>query len=795
MRRRRMVILSLNSPLSTALMSNRKSKKLFFTVFFFLVFIPALLWALPYGLRLAAVSALERQGLQAQIQNIDLNLFTGRLAVDGAQGQSESGEGFRVNRALLEWRYAPLLEKRIHLSRLELSGAQLDIQRSAENVIFIAGIRLEPTRDSGESSGWGFGLDQAAIAETELRYRDDLLDETLVVNATSVNDVATWAPSQQITFSATGAVQESQLSLDGVIQPFGEVITVDIQSDARALPLDIMGSYIQQSLQGRLDAKLNIGLRYSAKEGVGLSLKGDLQLTDARAELPDQPYTVELQAARWEGETRIGLPVEPEQAVELTGNGSLQAEALRLLQDEGRALVLAVREVYVREVGITSMEDIQLGQLQLAGVSGLKQADAEALLNVATVDLQPMSFTGQQLQVGELKLGGLNTHIARDKAGAWNFESWMPASSELEGGQEDGQENADSAFALKIDRLEVADASRATIRDSGVKPDFETEFEDMNLVIEALDTSQAGQASPLSLSSKVGRYGQLNLTGSIKPFANSPEADVSGKLSNANLVPLSGFTRRIVGHRISQGTVSSDIDFTMANGKIDALFDLVLNKLKVAGVKGRSQEFEAETGMPLTTALGLMRDRDDNVRLKLPITGDVANPDININQVIQKAVFKAVQVGVLSFYSPLGVVMAADKLVQFASALRFKPVEFAPGSVLLGQEQAAYIETMVELLADRPGVQVTVCGFAVAADRDALAKQVAEKNTRFFGLFKPDADAEAVPDDVLAGVAEKRAELVADFLVGRGVQREQVILCEAAVGRDDAGQPRVEISM
>ncbi|MGB1581543.1 MAG: DUF748 domain-containing protein, partial [Nevskiales bacterium] len=274
-----------------------------------------------------------------------------------------------------------------------------------------------------------------------------------------------------------------------------------------------------------------------------------------------------------------------------------------------------------------------------------------------------------------------------------------------------------ASFAIEDGQLQFADGS--------IQPELTMQLQKIDLQLSQLDSAQPLQASPLNLTTGVGDYGRLSLQGTIKPFATPPAASLQGKISGIDTVPLSGFTRKLVGHRIKQGTVSGDLNINIDEGRLNSSIDLVLNKLQIAAIKGQAGEFEKSSGMPLSTALGLLRDRDENIHLKLPITGDLDKPDVNINNIIRQAIFKGVSTAALAFYSPLGVITAGDKLLQLATALRFDPVVFAAGGNELDPTAISHLATLTDVLIQRPGLQISLCGIAAPADRQALAETIA----------------------------------------------------------------------
>ena len=389
-------------------------------------------------------------------------------------------------------------------------------------------------------------------------------------------------------------------------------------------------------------------------------------------------------------------------------------------------------------------------------------------------------------------MSGLQANVKRSAEGDWDILVDMPASEAEENGPEPESAND---FSFAAESISLSGENSIAIRDESVKPVFETEFSEINLKLGKLDSREPAAESPLNIAARVGRYGRLKLEGSARPLDEQPALNLKGKLTGADLVPLGGYTRELIGYRVKQGTVTSDVDIKISDGNIASSFDLVLNKIQVVGIKGRTTEFKNQLGMSLPAALRLMRDRDDNIRLNLPVKGPLDNPEIGIQDVLSKAMIKAVQFGVLSFYSPLGVVMAADKLMQFATALRFKPVVFEPASALLAQQESTYLDSVARQLSSRPQHQLSACGVATNSDRQGMAENKAARRSGLIRFFTGEPEAGDVSEEDALALAQQRSELVTDYLLARGMLEEQIIPCEAEFDSSENAEPRVELNL
>jgi hypothetical protein len=102
-----------------------------------------------------------------------------------------------------------------------------------------------------------------------------------------------------------------------------------------------------------------------------------------------------------------------------------------------------------------------------------------------------------------------------------------------------------------------------------------------------------------------------------------------------------------------------------------------------------------------------VRDSDDNIELKVPIKGRMGDPDINVNNVINDALGRALKTGAasflilaLQFYG--AALMAANMIGDQLSAVRLDPMIFAVGSGVMSDTHRDYANKIAQILQSRP---------------------------------------------------------------------------------------------
>lgn len=338
--------------------------------------------------------------------------------------------------------------------------------------------------------------------------------------------------------------------------------------------------------------------------------------------------------------------------------------------------------------------------------------------------------------------------------------------------------------------------------DNQLNPKAEIKLKSINLAIDTLDTLETKKTSVLSFNAKMGNFGKLSVKGKLALLDPKSSGDLLIQGEQLNLTSFSGFSNAAIGKRIKKGALDFNINALIANGLIDSKVGLEAHQLGFAGLsaeqkavkaaaeleKNDSEQgskksgFEAELGMPLNTALNLLRDKDDTIRLKIPVKGPVDDPSININSIINKAIFKTFKSAVFTQLGPLMALSAFDKVKSFSDAAKLKPVTFAPMQSDLVADEIAVIDKLAKFLAKRERIKLNICG--VASSSEASTADESGKLTE-----------KATDSDALLALADARAVFAKNHLIEKGIDGKRLILCAAEIDSSEAATPRVDFSL
>jgi hypothetical protein len=694
---------------------------------------------------------------QVEIGNIDLNLFRGKLSLEEVALYKSAARVFSLERADFDLSILSLLEQRLHLQSLSLRGLSVTVKQDEGQPLQVAGIVLpqgEPEKkessDSETPQSWSLGIDGLKIQDSAIQIILPQFTETIELEDISLGALAMWRPDYITPLHLHIGVRNGELNLKAKSNPFAQFPEHQVELNLSGLQLETFAGLAQPMLlvlRGELSSQMTVKLQQTPEQIISLSQQGNLSLHDFRVQSGET--TLENKTLLWNGQA---TSTDLNDVNALNIQGSLKLSATGLVEGEQSAPALF-------------LQDLSLSELKLQGVRSITLAD-----------------------VG---IDGLKAEAIRTSEGV--MLSGLPKSTDKkppseEGAKEELQQGDATPVAFRVERLRLTGENRLTFDDQTVKPTFRHTITLTEAELQPIDNSQPEQPTKIMVKGKDDYYTNFTIEGESKPFTPQLALNLTAKLSGFDMPPTSPYLAQLLGYRITTGQLDSDIEMLIENNEMKGALDLRMNQLQLeAEDPARIEEFQSKTVMPLNTALSLLRDKNDNIKLNLPVSGKLDDPEFALDDIINTALGKALKAGSVSYLKhllqPYGTLITIVQLAgKAAGQVQLEPVSFAAGSSALTPEAEDYLAKMKQLI-EKEGINMHLCGYANTADLAIMSKGK-EKTI-------PPAGHPA-----LEGLAKQRAEKIKSTLVNRyGAKPNQLFICHPDLDRTAEGNPRVEINL
>jgi hypothetical protein len=802
---------------------------------------------LPYGIRYAGQRWLVGHGAsEAQIQHVAFNPFTGRMSLQGIQATIGDKRVLNFRHIFLDLRWLPLWHKHVALRQLTVNGSNIDVEQLSQGGLKIAGLTFPKT-----SSGWGFGAVRLQINNGEIHYISSKINTNIKINRLDLADFATWRPARPSHMDFQGTIGEGQLQLSGEVLPFAstprfyghlKLVNLSLHTFAPLVKTEITDLHGRINLDADVAAeKQTSGASFfhesgdmflhhfvvSTKAGglsdeqitwngtIGIAVpampakpnlfaNGELKSVNLAVRAPNQKFQVKNKIAQWSGDLGYG---QGNSSPGYSANGNLNVKGLSINDVADHLKLLQMQELQLKNIQINGLHHIAVAQANLdqlrigQTITSRNKTSLPPILKTAQAKVHVIKTTDfRKWTIGSVQIQDTAGFVRRKKNKRWYLLSnlsTMVGGSKVEKARRPRQ-------SIAISSLQVSGDSSLRFEDDSVSPAFSTTLQVEKLQLSELDSTKPKKPTPIKLNAHIGHYSQVNLAGSVKPFVSGLSMDLTGKFHRLNLPSLSSYTVPILGYNITSGHLDSDIKLKVVKGKLNDVNHLAFSDLQVSAVNtAQADQLKSQLNMPLKSVLDLLRDSNDNIKVTVPVTGNLNAPDFHLGNVIDQALGNAIKLAAVDYVKyalqPYGaIILLAQFAHHEATEVHLTPVAFEPGDATLDSTAKEYMARLGTLLKDRPHLRVRFCGQATRIDRSVLNQRMAVRNQRSntTTALNTQSNPVSVSDRQLDNLAAARARAIENHLVNHyGITPDRLFICKPAIDNQPNAQPEVKLEL
>jgi outer membrane protein OmpA-like peptidoglycan-associated protein len=291
---------------------------------------------IPYGIRYSAKRMiLAKGGDEANIEDVDFNPFTGRLALKGVNIKVGREQYLRIGDAEALVRWLPLLKRRIGIKRVWLNNTEMTIESLPGGEYRLGGITAALLKGSQkehqeeESSPWGYGAQEVTIENTKVHLRMPELETTVHVNKWTIRRAFSWQPSETANVDIDCEINGSPLQISGRVTPFAKAPRVTAKLKLDRLKTDPFNGLLRDSgisISGAVS--LDTDLELNQKEDGSFTLAHDGIFLLENLGLKTSDLGASAANIKYDGKLNASLPSSSDLPLEVNSDGQLTAIGL-----------------------------------------------------------------------------------------------------------------------------------------------------------------------------------------------------------------------------------------------------------------------------------------------------------------------------------------------------------------------------------------------------------------------------------------------------------------------------------
>jgi hypothetical protein len=291
--------------------------------------------------------------------------------------------------------------------------------------------------------------------------------------------------------------------------------------------------------------------------------------------------------------------------------------------------------------------------------------------------------------------------------------------------RDDGARSATIAGAggprptVRVGTVRIASGNVA-FTDLFIRPNYSANLTQLVGSIGAIASDQTAPSDVL-ITGRVDDDTPLEITGLVNPLSPRSFIELRAVARGFDLPKLSPYSGRWAGYAIEKGKLTADVRYRIDGTQLSAENRLTINQLTF----GDKVESPDATSLPVRFAVSLLKDRNGNIDLDLPISGTVTDPQFSVGGLLWKAIGNLVVKVVTSPFTFLASLAGGD------AAAELSHVEFPPGGATLDDEDRKRLDALAQALEQRPGLSVEIAGFGdPRSDRDAMQRERLERTLK-----------------------------------------------------------------
>ena len=460
----------------------------------------------------------------------------------------------------------------------------------------------------------------------------------------------------------------------------------------------------------------------SALGEVGLSpLQAGLDVTADKLDIrPLQSYAreyIKLVFTRGKFSARGRLQWVPEEdATDLRFAGQASLDDFEAVDTDKAALFAKWKSLFLTGIHIgTAPAKAQIEKIALTDFFNRLTINTDGTVNIETVLVRPPAAKNTGRTAAEEKRAG-------------------------------GSSGPSAAIGIKTITLQ---GGRVDYNDQYIKPAVHLVMEELGGIVSGLDNIKENTAD-VRLQGKVGGNVPLEVKGRINPLIEEPFVDLALNFPDFDLSPFTPYSEKYLGYTLDKGQLAFSLKYLVADNKLTGQNQIQLSQLTF----GAPVASPLATKLPVKLAVALLKNREGNIELNLPVKGDLDDPQFSLGGVIVKMFVNLIRQIVSSPFKVLGGMFGGGEEIAYLA--------FDPGQSAISPSQAEKLNTLEKILFERPGLRLDIQGrIAPQADTDGL------RRLRFEEQLKTDklkalvaAGRKAVPLDRIALSPEERNAMI-----------------------------------
>ncbi len=211
----------------------------------------------------------------------------------------------------------------------------------------------------------------------------------------------------------------------------------------------------------------------------------------------------------------------------------------------------------------------------------------------------------------------------------------------------------------------------------------------------------------------------LVISGKLNPFPDTFLVDLKMTFRNMDLVTLTPYSGKYAGYTIQKGILSLELQYLIVKQDLNSQHRVFLDQLTL----GDQVESPEATTLPVKLAISLLKDRKGQIKLDLPVTGNLDDPKFSTGRIILKILKNILVKAATSPFALLGAVLGGGEELSY--------LEFEYGSSTIPGPEEKKLSDLAKVLFERPSLKMEIEGHVdIERDKEELRNTLFQRKVK-----------------------------------------------------------------
>ncbi len=367
------------------------------------------------------------------------------------------------------------------------------------------------------------------------------------------------------------------------------------------------------------------------------------------------------------------------------------------------------------------------GDGQLLDFNIFDKVSASDLLRWNNLDVNGINFVNEPLRVeiSSIKLGNFFARVNLLPGGDLNLSQIVRQDEKAASPPAEQEKSIQSATAetmpLHIDQV-ILQQGNVNFNDRFIKPNYRANLTGLSGEIGPV---HPGKTIKIEIRGAVDKSAPLEILGNFNPFNSEMQLDIKAKARDIDMPAFSPYSGKLVGYPIEKGKLSVDIHYHIEEGALKAENNVFLDQLDL----GEQIDSPDAPSLPLDLAVNLLKNRQGEIDIHLPIQGSIDDPQFSLGGIIFDAFVNLIMKAITSPFALLGSVLEDGE--------ELSTINFSAGKANIEAETEAEkrLQTLSQVLTERPSLKLEITGYTdPAKDYEGLKQVILERKIKALKL-------------------------------------------------------------